>query len=143
MDWKLYFVQGIELIFLGIGTYYDVKNQELSLRFLLLFLLLSIFSNLILSYQSLSDFLIGGCIGCVFLGVGWLTKEEIGYGDGIGLVILGILKGWRGLIPIMFMAFLLSGIYGVWKLIGLKESGDSTMPFFPFLLIASIGIILV
>ena len=86
MDWKLYFVQGIELIFLGIRTYYDVKNQELSLRFLLLFLLLSIFSNLILSYQSLSDFLIGGCIGCEFLGVGWLRKEEIGYGDGIGLV---------------------------------------------------------
>ena len=43
----------------------------------------------------------------------------------------------------MFMAFLLSGIYGVWKLIGLKESGDSTMPFFPFLLTASVGTILV
>ena len=141
MDWKLYFVQGIELIFLGIGTYYDVKNQQLSLRFLLLFLISSVFGNLTLGYQSRSDFLIGGCIGCVFLGVGWLTKEEIGYGDGIGLVILGILKGWRGLIPIMFMAFLLSGIYGVWKLIGLKESGDSTMPFFPFLLIASVGMI--
>ena len=143
MEWKLYLIQGIEFIFLGIGSYYDVKNQELSLRFLLPFLSISIFSNLILRYQSQTDWLIGGCIGCVFLGVGWLTKEEIGYGDGIGLVILGILKGWRGLIPMMFMAFLLSGIYGEWKLIGLKESSDSVMPFFPFLLIASVGMILI
>ena len=143
MDWKTNFVQGIELMFLGIGTYYDVKNQELSLRFLLLFLLAGIFCNIFFQYQSLSDFLIGGCIGSVFLGVGWLTKEEIGYGDGIGIVILGILKGWRGLVPMMVMAFLLSGIYGVWKLIGLKESGDSTMPFFPFLLIASMGMMLI
>ena len=143
MDWKLCFIQGVELIFLGIGSYYDVKDQELSTRFLLIFLLISIIGNLILRYQNLSDWLTGGCIGCVFLGVGWLTKEKIGYGDGIGLVTLGILKGWRGLMPMMFMAFLLSGIYGVWKLIGLKESGDSTMPFFPFLLITSVGMILV
>ncbi len=142
MDWNNYLLQGIELLFLGIGTYYDLKNKELPIRFLMIFLMISFSCNIILQYQSLSDFLIGGSVGCVFLGVGWMTKEEIGYGDGIGIVILGILKGWKGLIPVIFTAFLLSGIYGLWKFIGFKELGNSTMPFFPFLFIASIGVIL-
>ncbi len=142
MDWNVYFLQGIELLFLGIGAYYDLKNKELPMSFLMIFLMISLFCNIILQYQSLSDFLIGGSIGSVFLGAGWLTKEEIGYGDGIGIVILGIMKGWKGLIPVIFTAFLLSGIYGLWRLIGFKEPGNSTMPFFPFLFIASIGVIL-
>lgn len=143
MDWKIYFAQGIELLFLGIGTYYDIKDQELPLRFLITFLLIGLSCNIILQYQSVSDLVIGGSIGSVFLVVGWMTKEEIGYGDGIGLMVLGILAGWKQLIPIIFAAFLLSGIYGLWKVIGLKASRSSTIPFFPFLFIAAVGVILI
>ena len=143
MDWKICFVQGIELLFLGIGTYYDIKDRELPLCFLITFLLIGLSCNMVLQYQSLNDLIIGGSIGSVFLVVGWMTKEEIGYGDGIGLMVLGILTGWKNLIPITFTAFLLSGIYGLWKVIGLKVSGNSTIPFFPFLFIAAIGVILI
>ena len=142
MDWENYLVEGIELIFLGMGCYYDMKYKELPYRFLMLFLMMSVACNLILRYQDFVTWFIGGGIGSVFLGTGWLTKEKIGYGDGIGLMILGVLKGWKGLIPVVFLAFVLSGIYGLWKLIGLKESVNSTMPFFPFLLLASIGVMM-
>lgn len=142
MDWERYFIQGIELVFFGVGTYFDVKNRELPLEFLTIFGLVGIVCNVIWKYQKFSNIVIGCGVGCVFLLVGWLTKESIGYGDGLGLCILGIFEGWRGMIPIVFGAFLMSGVYGLWRMIGLKEQGSDTMPFFPFLLLALIGVII-
>lgn len=133
MDW-------VEFVFLGIGTYFDIKDRELPVKFFILFGIVGIGMNLVGKYQSFQEVLMGGCMGVVFLAVGWITKEAIGYGDGWGLVILGIFKGWQELIPVVFGAFLLSGIYGLWKLIVVRASRYETMPFYPFLLAASVGV---
>lgn len=133
MDW-------VEFVFLGIGTYFDIKDRELPVKYLLFFGIVGIGMNIVWKYQSFQEALIGGSVGGVFLAIGWITKEAIGYGDGWGLVILGILKGWQELIPVVFEAFLLSGIYSLWRLIGLKTSRYETMPFYPFLLAASVGV---
>lgn len=143
MEWHQYFLQGTEVLFLGLGTYFDIKDQEIPLTFLLVFGGLGIIYNVVWKYQTLQNVLIGICIGGLFLFVGWLTQEAIGYGDGLGLVILGLFEGWQGMIPIVFGAFLLSGVYGIWRLIGLQKSRNDVMPFFPFLLIARMGVMLV
>ena len=130
-------------MFLGIGSFYDMKSKEIPGGFLYFSIGLGFLCNIFMKYQPMKEFLIGGFIGCVFLGIGWMTNEEIGYGDGLALVFLGILKGWKGLIPLMFFSFMLSGVYGMWKLLGRKEERSSTMPFFPFLLISSIGMIMI
>lgn len=143
MEWHQYFLQGTEVLFLGLGTYFDIKDQEIPLTFLLVFGGLAIIYNVVWKYQTLQNVLIGICIGGLFLFVGWLTQEAIGYGDGLGLVILGLFEGWQGMIPIVFGAFLLSGVYGIWRLIGLQKSRNDAMPFFPFLLIARMGVMLV
>lgn len=142
MNWEQYLIQGVELLYLGIGTYFDIKTRELPLGFLTFFGLLGVICNLIWSYQSLRNIFIGCCIGGIFLTVGRLTKEAIGYGDGLSLLILGIFEGWKGMLSIVFTAFLLSGAYGLWRMIGFGESGSDTMPFFPFLFLALIGVIL-
>lgn len=140
MDWKQYFIQGVELLYFGIGSYFDIRDQELPVSFLASFAGLGILCNIFWQYQSLKDAVIGGVVGATFLFICWVSKEAIGYGDGIGLVILGIFEGVHGMIPIVIGAFLFSGIYGLWKLIGLRKSGSDTMPFFPFLFIAFVGV---
>lgn len=140
VDWEQYFVQGLELLFFGIGTWFDIRDRELPLTFLMLFGVIGIVCNVLWKYQSLKSVVMGSIIGGTFLMVGWVSNEEIGYGDGIGLVILGIFEGFRGMIPVLIGAFLFSGIYGLWKLVGLKRSGSDTMPFFPFLLLAFVGV---
>lgn len=142
MEWKLYFVQGVELLFLGIGSCFDIRDRELPVPFLAVFAGLGILCNLLWRYQGIGNAVIGICIGGSFLLAGWITREAIGYGDGIGLVIIGLLEGCRGMIPIIIIAFLLSGIYGLWQIIGRGQSGSDTMPFFPFLFLALIGVIL-
>ena len=137
------YVSVLEFLFLSVGSYFDLKDQEIPVNYLILFGMLGVVANMIGRYQSAWESLAGGCIGCVFLLVGWITKEAIGYGDGWALVILGVIKGWYGFIPIVFGAFLLSGIYGIWRLVGLKASRDETIPFYPFMLAASVGVYLI
>lgn len=142
MDWNVYFIQGLELLFLGIGSYFDLKEQRLPLWFLLSFGLGGLLFNLLFPYQSLKEFLIGMIVGSMFLLAGWVSRESIGYGDGIGLMVLGGMEGIQRMIPVIFGAFLLSAVFGMWKLVGRRESRESTMPFFPFLLIAWMGVLI-
>lgn len=142
MEWNLYFVQGLELLFLGIGTYFDIRDRELPVKFLAVFTALGIVCNLLWKYQSMENAAAGVCIGGIFLITGWITEEAIGYGDGIGLVILGIFGGFRGMLPIVITAFLLSAVYGLWRMIGCGQSLGETMPFYPFLLFALMGVII-
>lgn len=142
VDWQQYFLQGIELMFLGTGAYLDIKNRELPPEYFLAFGALGIICNMVWKYQSLKNIFIGVCIGGIFLFVGWITEEAIGYGDGLGLMILGLFEGWEGMIPMVFGAFLLGSVFGLWRIIGFRESGSDTIPFYPFLLLALIGVIL-
>jgi leader peptidase (prepilin peptidase)/N-methyltransferase len=139
MQWKGDAVMELaELIFLLLGTYFDIKEQELPVKFLLFFGCLAFLLRLCSPYYSLARGLLGGCAGCIFLVIGYLTKESIGYGDGIGLIILGIFEGWRGMIPLVIIAFLLSAIYGAWNVWGNGKSVKDEIPFYPFLLAAYI-----
>lgn len=141
MSWEYYFIQGFELLFLGAGSYFDIKNRELPMEFFIAFGVLGIACNIIWRYQSIRNLAIGCSIGLLFLAIGRMTKEAIGYGDGLGLCVLGIFEGWKGLIPIVFGAFLLSAVYGLWRMAGLKGCLSDTMPFFPFLFLALMGVI--
>lgn len=132
----------LELLFLGIGSFFDMKERELPVLFLQVFAGLGILFNGLWKYQNLWEVVLGSLFGTAFLVIGVLTKEQIGYGDGIGLVILGILEGFKGMLPIVTGAFLLSGIYGLWSLLGVKKSGDTAIPFFPFLLLTFMGVTL-
>lgn len=143
MDWVEYLIQGMEFLFLGMGTYFDVKDRELPVFFLMVFGSLGIICNLLWNYQGLRELISGACLGGTFLVIGLISREQIGYGDGLGLVILGIFEGPKGIIPIIIGAFLFGGIYGLWTLWGLKKSGSETMPFYPFLLLAFVGVKLI
>lgn len=131
----------IELLFLGIGTYFDIRNKELPVLYFLCFGIVAIVWMGLSSVENIGNALMGAFVGGFFLMLGWLTRESIGYGDGIGLIILGVFEGWKGMIPVVVGAFLLSSVYGIWRMSGCGDSRFEEIPFYPFLLIAFIGVI--
>ena len=139
MDGQLQAVSLLEIVFIGIGTYYDVKEKSIPIAFLWAFAGVGSLANIFLQYQSARDAAWGAMIGVAVLFVGWFTKEAIGYGDGWIFVILGLLEGPFAVSLIMIEAFMLSAFWGAWKLVCLKQKRDSTMPFLPFLLIVLLG----
>ena len=137
-----WYLVGAECLFLFAGSCFDLINREVPVNYLLFFGVVGVAGNAILKYQSIWEMVAGACIGGVFLMVGWLTKEAIGYGDGWGLLILGLMKGCHKLLPVVFGAFLFSGVYGLWRLFGWKASREETLPFYPFLFATNLGVYL-
>lgn len=74
-----------------------------------------------------------GCVpGLFFLGLGKITKA-VGLGDGMILLILGILVGYGQMIILLTISLLLQAVVSV-LLLGLKKVNLKTgIPFIPFL----------
>ena len=108
MEEKLQIVNLLEILFLGIGTYYDVKKQVLPVTYLWTFTVVGILGTVFWRYQNIEDSVLGALMGVGILFVGWFTKEAIGYGDGWVLVILGLLEGAFAGSLIMIEAFMLN-----------------------------------
>lgn len=143
MEWKLYFVQGLELLFLGFGSYYDLRDRQIPNWFLFLFACFGITGNVVWKYQKLQEILLGIGIGAVFLLIGWISGEAIGYGDGLGFLILGLFGGYRELVSVLLPAFLLVGIYGFVRVIRRGRTEKEVIPFYPFLFLSLLGVIVI
>lgn len=143
MEWQKSILYGMEFLFLGLGSYFDMKSRELPLGFLTVFGVCGLFLNLIWKYQTFELVLGSLLIGGLFLLIGKVTKEAIGYGDGLCFMILGIYEGWKSMIGILGAAFLLSGIYGIWKMLCRGGKSSDTIPFLPFLFLAQIGVLFI
>ena len=71
--------------------------------------------------------------GLALLGLAALSRERMGYGDGIMAALIGPCFGLQQMVTGLFLAFLLSAVVSV-GLIALKKAGrKTTIPFLPFL----------
>lgn len=125
------------LIFLSAGSYYDIKYRKIPLSLFLL----SGTAALLFSLRRGED---GSCVlglavdslqGILLLGIAFLTKEKIGYGDGLSVLITGWFCGGKSNLLLFASALFISTVYAL-CLIARKKGGSSSIPFLPFLLTA-------
>lgn len=68
----------------------------------------------------------------------YITKGQIGTGDLMLLAVTGLFSGWTGLLNILFLSVLLSGIFSFFIVVLKKGSGRSEIPFAPFIFLATV-----
>ena len=88
--------------------------------------------------RSLMDLCMGLVPGLVCLGLGWITREAIGYGDGFLLCAMGMYKSLEDIVGIIVLASSLAGILGMVLIIFCKKKGKDQIPFVPFLLVGAV-----
>lgn len=75
----------------------------------------------------------GAAVGGVFLLISKVTGEGVGYGDSIGIGILGIFLGFLKVLTVLSISFFLLLCVSIPVLWRKKMSKKYTLPFYPFL----------
>ncbi len=71
--------------------------------------------------------------GCFFLLVSFLSREKVGYGDGLLLVVVGLFTGFYRCMVMVSIGLLLLSVTALVLLVLHKVHRNSKLPFVPFL----------
>jgi len=121
---------------LGWCSIKDIKSKELSLRLLLVTAGSGIIFQVWIGVLPLWQWLAGILLGVIVLGVGFATREAIGYGDGLMIGVIGIWLGVAAGIEILFLGLCISACLSALLLTFKKVNRNYRIPFIPFLFLA-------
>ena len=123
-------------IWLGLEGVWDLKYKEIPLWFSLAGgcagLLFCIDEK-----RELLQILLAILPGILLLLFSWITKEVIGYGDGLTVLVLGMYMSLSQMAVVGVLAFGVAGVVALALLVFCKKTGGYRMPFIPFLGIAT------
>lgn len=132
MVWKLVRTAGI-VLFLLLCSVQDIKEKKISVKMLVLsgglFLALSFLFDEI-SWERRMENMLPGVTALV---AAFLTREKVGYGDAVCLVVLGSVVSadilWGAILGGLFLLSACSVVLLMRK----KAGRNTTLPFIPFL----------
>lgn len=145
---------GITVTGLGIAAYMDLRSRCIKRWILFLYFWAAIAGHIVLIALD------GGCRGfedgkslllaefaeiltgmipgmlCVFLSL--VTRQALGYGDSLLILICGASLGLTQCMQVIMIAFAGAGIWAVLQILFRKADGGKEFPFVPFLLVGAV-----
>lgn len=128
----------VYLLFLTIHAVTDMREKQIYVAVLVL----QAFAGMMFQIccgQAGSAAVISCLPGLFCLGVGRLSREEIGYGDGWMILLGGLYVSPGRMMAQLFLASVAACLYAVWLLAAGKLSREGEIPFAPFFLIGYLG----
>ena len=123
-------------------SYYDVKEKRVPLAWILAGMAAILIANMIGKDMGISACLIGMTLGAVLVAVSKWSKEALGIGDALLILMIGMGMGiYQTALVVFYALFVTSVVCAV--LLMMKRVGKKTrIPFVPFLLLGYVGVIL-
>lgn len=115
-------------------TLEDIRKRSFDVMYLILFAISGIIVHIYTQSESIYSLLGGAAVGGILYIVSILSDERIGKGDAMLVIVAGIYSGFWNTIVLLFVACLLSSIYGIILLTFEKKAKTYRIPFAPFLL---------
>ena len=132
-------------LMLSISSIFDIRKKSIPIQILVaagiwavICLTLSVTEN---GAEVLAGSLPGLLPGAVLLMLGFLTQQKVGYGDGILLIIMGLMEGVRMVLLTFCIGLFLQSILAVILVLFKKADKQTQIPFVPFLLTARVLIL--
>ncbi len=129
---------GLMALFLGFCTWQDMRTGRISFIVILVFGMVGIGINL-LAKCPLAIVLCSMLPGLGILLFGRMSGEQIGYGDGLVMVVAGLFLKGEGAVSLFLTGLFLCAVGGIILYITGKVNRKSALPFLPFLL-AGLGV---
>lgn len=130
-----YFILG----FLTICALFDWKRKQIPIISLLvggMIISISCLIQIVLGARTLGDSFGGMLVGVFLLFISFITRQQIGIGDGILFVITGIGLGFLNNIILLFSSLFLTSIVALSLFVAKKIKRKETLPFIPFVWIS-------
>ena len=123
----------IPLLFLAIGSLEDLRTRRIRLSLLAAAALAGILSLLFLPGHSPSMLVTSLLPGVMLLGISYCSREGIGSGDALTVLVLGLFYRFEAVLMILLAGLFLAALYA--GAVFLKKGrGNDAFPFLPFLL---------
>lgn len=128
------------LLYLGLESDSDVKRKQISVQHWMITWLLLFCLGL---YLNGFERVVGGMVpGMILMAMSKATGESIGYGDGMSVLLCGMVLGLERACAMFLIALLLTTPYSLGKVIFKKAGKKEEIAFLPFLLAAYLLLLL-
>ena len=124
------------MLFLGACAVFDIRKREIPIILILIGIVFSSGINLWQIYDksiTIADTGTALVVGVFMICVSFCTRERIGYGDGLILIVSGLMLGFYQCFLGLCISLVFSSVYALFLLLTHKASKDSGLPFVPFL----------
>ena len=123
------------IIILGVICVFDIKRKKIPVYMLIVLAAAGIISNFTVGEFDIEKRIIAMLPGIILLIVSMITKQQIGYGDGLIILIMGLYIDIDDILSIVLSSFLLSSIAAIILMTVFKKKKNFEMAFSPFLVI--------
>lgn len=121
-----------------ICSYVDIRYRKVEKRIAGIYAAAVLAGRLTEGGSGMAALLTGLVPGILFLFLSFVTRQGIGYGDSVLILILGASAGIEAELEILLLAFALSGIWAVVLLFRKRGNVRQEFPFVPFLLAGAV-----
>lgn len=129
------------LICLFACAWIDYRQKKVYLWMLILFGGVGVVLQFLLRNISIAELAGGVCIGIACLFLSWLTKENIGFGDGAILMMTGVYLGFSENMMLFMTSLTLVGVTALILVVLKKKKGGDRMPWIPFIFVAYVSLL--
>ena len=131
-------INGVVLTMLSIESIADIRSRSVSVLRQAIFWVFAVIFNIEFYYQTLSSVLGGMALGIFLLLVAYVTREGIGYGDGLVFIVTGTYVGLAKNAKLLFASLVVAAVAGIGVYLFKKRDFKAQLPFLPCVLIAYI-----
>lgn len=118
---------------LGLHSLEDIRQKKITVGWTLFSGIAGILLHLLFQNRSIFEMIAGMVPGVFVFAAGRVTNAKIGTGDGALFMLTGLYLGLIENLRLMFVSFLLAGIWGLYLLTVKKCEKTKRIPFVPFL----------
>lgn len=126
----------IVLGLLGLCSLEDVRHKRLTIVYILMFGIGGLVLHLFAPVCSIYSILCGMLLGIAMILVSFITRGNVGIGDGMLLLVTGVYLGGYGNLQLLMTGLLLAALWALGLLMLKKKKGKDEIAFAPFLLLS-------
>lgn len=130
--------EGIALIYMSVCAVFDIRHREIPLLLIIVGVMAALGIDIWWIGEGAVTVVETGIAllpGVFFLLTSSFTREKVGYGDGLLLIILGLLLGAYRCFFILSIGLIFSAVISLFLLLLHRAGRHSRIPFAPFLVL--------